>query len=100
MIKEEEIAYYRANVINKYVTAVMEKKEIEEDIITLPKENFKRCSICHRLLPFTEFYKHSTTKDNLFNECKMCIKRIRLIKNDRQRSNRANNGIRKTTRGN
>ena len=99
MIKEEEIAYYRANVINKYVTAVMEQREIEEDIITLAKE-FKRCAICHRLLPLTEFYKHSKTKDNLFNECKMCIKRMRLIKNDRQRSNRVNNGIRKTTRGN
>ena len=37
----------------------------------------KKCSVCRKVLPLKEFYKHNTTLDRLFSSCKECVKRER-----------------------
>lgn len=98
MIKEEEIKYYRENVINRYVDEVMKQLEIDENKTErlkhkIPKEylpDYKRCKRCRKVKPLTEFYKNPLKFKGVFDYCKECAKaRQKELRDDRQRSYRA-----------
>lgn len=98
MIKEEEIAWYRQNVINKYVDEVMKKIAMDENRGArlkrkIPLEytpDYKRCKRCGNVKHISEFYKNPLKPKGVFDYCKECAKkRQRDLRNERQRSNRA-----------
>ena len=55
----------------------------------------KRCSHCGQLLPESEFYKNSYTKDRLRPECKQCTKEYQHT----QQSKESNKKYRKSPKG-
>ena len=80
MIKEEEIAWYRHNVINKYVDEVMQYfsyPEIPEGSCTrvypqkIPNNEleFRKCKRCGQVKSVNEFYLNPTINKGY---CKMC----------------------------
>lgn len=83
MIKEKEIAFYRSNVIDKYVIEIQTALEAEEKIAyrqylfneTLKTNpNYKRCKDCGKYKRLTEFYKNTLKKQGVFDYCKQCAK--------------------------
>ena len=112
MIKEEEIKYYRTNIIDKYVIAVATILELEERQNKIEYErrlrleeqknklkydpNYKQCKRCGEIKPLTEFYKNPLKSKGVFDYCKKCaIKRQKELY-ERQKNNRANNNLCKT----
>jgi hypothetical protein len=87
MIKEEEIEYYRNNIINRYVTPIMKELAIEEQRekrIRRTQEcnkklkyhpNYKQCKRCGEVKPLTEFYKNILKSKGVFDYCKECAKK-------------------------
>lgn len=100
MIKEEEIEYYRNNVINRYVTSVMKELAIDEqreERIRRTQEynkklkyhpDYKQCKRCGEIKPLTEFYKNILKSKGVFDYCKECAKKrakqLRELKKCRQ----------------
>ena len=86
MIDEKEIAYYRANITDKYVIEVQTMLELREKInkkkymtyLRVEKlksnPNYKRCKICGKLKRLSEFYKNPLKKQGVFDYCKECAK--------------------------
>lgn len=81
MIKEKEIAYFRSNIIDKYVAEVeatlttreQKKYEIYRRFEHLKNDpNYKRCSRCGEYKRLTEFYKNPLKKQGVFDYCKKC----------------------------
>lgn len=78
MIKEEEIAWYRRNVINKYVDEVMKNFEtitpkIRKQGNNMPYKSreYRRCKKCDKIKPIALFYKgHHKCIDCLLKEKK------------------------------
>jgi hypothetical protein len=73
MNREEEIKYFRENIINKYVEEVQEQMLIEEK---LQSNLYKQCSKCGKVLPIESFYKNAIKKKGVFDYCKECSKAI------------------------
>lgn len=69
MNREEEIKYFRENVIKKYVEEVQEEILNEEK---LQSNLYKQCSKCGRVLPLESFYKNAIKKKGVFDYCKEC----------------------------
>lgn len=84
MIKPEELAYYRSNIIDKYVIEIETILEVEErknkknyemylrfeKLKTDP--DYKRCKICGTYKRLSEFYKNPLKKQGVFDYCKKC----------------------------
>lgn len=78
-IKPEELAYYRSNIIDKYVIEIMTSLEaIERKLKRINKlrsnPNYKYCKCCKTFKPLTEFYKNPLKKQGVFDYCKECAK--------------------------
>lgn len=106
MIKEEEIKYYRENIIDKYVISVMMLLEHEERQNKIEYNrrkrinnlkchpDYKQCKRCGEIKPLTEFYKNPLKYKGVFDICKECVKkRQRELRRERQRNNRADNTL-------
>lgn len=79
MTKSEELAYYRSNIIDKYVIEIMTSLEAIERNLQRIQElknnpNYKHCKRCNTFKPLTEFYKNPTKKQGVFDYCKECAK--------------------------
>ena len=98
MIKEDEIKYYRQNIISKYVSDVMTKLEHDERIYELQEierkarekklkydPNYKQCKRCGKVKKLSEFYKNPIKSKGVFDYCKECAKsrqrELRRLKN-------------------
>lgn len=68
MNKEYEIAYFRTNIIKKYVTEVMDRINREE---SLPK---RLCICCKCYKPLEQFYQYKQDKHIVYSRfCKQCL---------------------------
>lgn len=83
MIKEEEIKYYRENVINMYVDNTLRRIQYEEKqyekyiegerLKHLP--NYKQCKRCGEVKKLNQFYKNPLKSKGVFDYCKECAKK-------------------------
>jgi DNA-directed RNA polymerase subunit M/transcription elongation factor TFIIS len=55
----------------------------------------KKCNNCENLLPVSEFYKRTTSKDGLQHQCKSCTKE--RVKNDPKQKQRQKNWYKNNT---
>lgn len=92
MIKEKELAYYRSNIIDKYVIEVMTQLEALERKLQKQNDiNFKHCKHCKELKPLSDFYKNPLKKQGVFDYCKECGKAMRRRRaNERNRERERN----------
>lgn len=86
MIDEKEIAYYRSNIIDKYIIEIDTMLAIKERINSKKYEmyqrserlkvnpNYKRCTRCGEYKRLTEFYKNPLKKQGVFDYCKKCAR--------------------------
>ncbi len=86
MIKEKELAYFRSNIIDKYVIEIdtilaneerinLKKYEIVQRFERLKNDpNYKRCTRCGQYKRLTEFYKNPLKKQGVFDYCKKCAR--------------------------
>ena len=89
MIKEEELIYYRENVIHIYVNPIKREIEAQEKEYKRQekqkqlaiKPNYKQCKWCGTVKPITEFYKNILKPKGVFDYCKECaIKRQKELR--------------------
>lgn len=102
-IKFEELAYYRNNIIDKYVVEVMTSLEAIERKLQKVNEiqnnpNYKYCKHCHTYKPLTEFYKNPLKKQGVFDYCKECAKtrakqRREYVKVNKERKRSIKNAV-------
>lgn len=97
MIKEEEIEYYRNNVINKYVDAVMFVLDLEEKEHKKYTDNklkyhpdYKQCKRCGEVKLLTEFYKNILKSKGVFDYCKECAKKREKQLREQRNANKTN----------
>lgn len=77
MIKEAELAYYRSNIIDKYVIEIMTSLEtFERSIKKANEQHYKCCKHCKNIKPLSEFYKNPIKKQGVFDYCKNCAKAL------------------------
>ncbi len=98
MIDEKEIAYYRSNIIDKYIIEVETSLEAQE-VVNLKKyrerkslksnPDYKRCTRCGEYKRLTEFYKNPLKKQGVFDYCKKCAR-------ERAKQRREQNGHART----
>ena len=77
MTKEEEISKFRREVLpeyERYLKELDEQKKANEKLGTV----VKRCRICGKLKRLSAFYKNPLKKFGRFDECKQCLKLIRM----------------------
>lgn len=101
-IKLGELAYYRSNVIEKYIIEIETMLKVEERKNKKNYEmykrfqhlkadpNYKQCSCCKQYKRLTEFYKNPLKKQGVFDYCKECAKtkvkqRREYVKANRER---------------
>lgn len=93
MNKEEEIEYYRNNVIKPYVDEV--NKMLKQDAEMLREyeklrynPNYKKCKMCGVIKPLTDFYVNPLKFKGVFDICKECTKKKarRLHKEHQEKS--------------
>lgn len=77
MSKEDQLAYFRSNILPQY-TEIVENKPQEIPIRT------KKCIKCERILPVSKFYKNPLKSKGVFDYCKECA--ISMAKENRIRS--------------
>lgn len=77
MNKEEEIENFRRNVLPEYQEILKQEKEINP---YFDKHGFrvKQCRICGEYKRLSAFYKNPLKKFGRFDECKQCLKLIRM----------------------
>lgn len=102
-IKPEELAYYRSNIIDKYVIEIMTSLEaielkLQKVNIVQNNTNPKRCKHCNILKPLTEFYKNPLKKQGVFDYCKECAKtrakqRREYVKANKERERNLKNAV-------
>lgn len=93
MIKEAELAYYRSNIIDKYVIGVMTSLEaFERKIEKLNNPNYKRCKHCKEIKLLSEFYKNPLKKQGVFDYCKNCAKALNKKRRKLSEHNRERKG--------
>lgn len=76
MLKEEEIAYFRKNVIKNYIKEVMENIEEKNTTNMLLNHTAKKCRKCGRILPISMFPKNSNNDLYSCNYCKECAEKM------------------------
>ena len=81
MNKEEEIENFRRNVLPEYQEILKQEKEINP---YFDKHGFrvKQCRICGEYKRLSAFYKNLLKKFGRFDECKQCLKFIRMKKDN------------------
>lgn len=94
MIKQAEINYFRANILDKYIKiveqqeqwALLEKQREEQtkQLIEYQKQQlqkriasgkYKKCKTCGKVLKLDNFYKNPLKRQGVFDECKECTKK-------------------------
>lgn len=80
MNKEEELEYYRNNVIKQYVDEV--NKMLKQDAERLREyerlrfnPNYKVCKMCGVIKPLSDFYVNPIKFKGVFDICKECTKK-------------------------
>lgn len=85
-IKPGELAFYRNNIIDKYIVEIETMLKVEErknkknykmykrfqNLKADP--NYKQCNCCKQYKRLTEFYKNPLKKQGVFDYCKECAK--------------------------
>lgn len=102
-IKPEELAYYRTNIIDKYVIEIMTSLEaIERKLQKLNDfqndPNYKRCKHCNIFKPLREFYKNPLKKQGVFDYCRECARtrakqRREYVKANKERERSLKNAV-------
>ena len=77
MNKEEEMARFRDNVLPQYINYVKEQQEAEK-LYNRQGKRVKQCRICGEYKVLSAFYKNPLKKLGRFDECKECLKLIRM----------------------
>lgn len=70
MNKEQEIEFYRKNLIPRYVLELKQsdnKNKIKGVMV-------KKCKLCGKIKRLSSFYKNPLKSMGVFDECKECIK--------------------------
>lgn len=80
MNKEEEIAYFRNNVIKQYVDEINEMlkedaKKLREYERLRYNPNYKVCKMCGVIKPLSEYYVNPLKFKGVFDICKECTKK-------------------------
>lgn len=77
MTKEEEISKFRREVLPEYQEILKQEKEINP---YFDKHGYriKRCRICGEYKRLSAFYKNPLKKLGRFDECKRCLKILRM----------------------
>lgn len=82
MNKEKEIEEFRLNVLPVYEQYLKEKKEFEQ--INHKGKVVKQCRICGKYKVLSAFYKNPLKKLGRFDECKECLKFIRMKRTEQK----------------
>lgn len=77
MNKEEEMARFREKFLPQYITYVKEQQEAEK-LYNRQGKRVKQCRICGEYKVLSAFYKNPLKKFGCFDECKQCLKFIRM----------------------
>lgn len=80
MTREEELELFRKDIFPKYQEILKQEKEINP---YFDKHGFriKKCRICGEYKRLSAFYKNPLKKFGRFDECKQCLKFIRMKRN-------------------
>ena len=77
MDKQREISKFRREVLpeyERYLKELDEQKKANEKLGTVVKQ----CRICRKYKVLSDFYKNPLKKLGRFDECKECLKLIRM----------------------
>ncbi len=77
MTKEEEIENFRREVLPEY-QEILKQEKLNNPYFDKHGYRIKRCRICGKLKRLSAFYKNPLKKFGRFDECKLCLKILKM----------------------
>lgn len=77
MDKQREIEQFRREVLPEY-QEILKQEKVNNPYFDKHGYRIKRCRICGKLKRLSAFYKNPLKKFGRFDECKLCLKILKM----------------------